>query len=225
MNSEFQVLRWGIPGWIFIATFFVFKLAAVNFQIEEITKPFGQNPGAIAGIGALFVALGVPIGYVLYQIYFCLKWTIGGRKAYLAAKNVKGLENVNTGNIRADWRAIERYLDKLMTIDVQQKDVNYKDIVRRYDWYSNRTSRTHGLGATVISMVSGLLLFVLLNHGANVSIFYMGVALVPYIVALVAIIINYNSMNEGTFLQLNSIMIDIQEAPLKNSEEKDDEDD
>ncbi|CAI8818118.1 DUF2721 domain-containing protein [Brevibacillus sp. IT-7CA2] len=212
MNTEFQILRWGIPGWIFLATFLMFKLAAVNFQIEILIQPFNSNFAAIAGIAAFFAALGVPIGYVLYQMYFCYKWTFGGKRSYLAAKGVPGLEGVVTGNTRDDWRTIERHMDKMMTLVVPKKKINYEDLQRRYEWYSNRTSRTHGLGASAVAMILGLITFIALNHWGYASIYYLGIVFIMYIVAIVSIIINYKSMDEGTFLQLKSMMMDIHEA-------------
>ncbi|AWX55172.1 hypothetical protein AB432_009020 [Brevibacillus brevis] len=220
MNTEFQILRWGIPGWVFLATFLMFKLAAVNFEIETLTKPFGTNLSALAGLAAFFAALGVPIGYVLYQMYFCYKWTFGGKRSYLAAKDVPGLEGIGIGNTREDWRTIERHMDKMMTLEVPKKNINYKDLQRRYEWYSNRTSRTHGLGASVVAMIFGLLTFLALNHWANASIYYLGLVFVMYMVALVSIIINYSSMDEGTFLQLRSMMLDIHEAEKEPKNKK-----
>jgi|GEM_PF-4980391 len=214
MNTEFQILRWGIPGWIYLATFLIFKLAAANFQLEILAAPFGPNLTVIAGIAAFFAALGVPIGYILYQIYFCYKWTFGGKKSYLAAKNVPGLENVNTGNTREDWRTIERHLDSLMTVEVPRRNINYKDIKRRHDWYTNRTSRTHGLGSSVVAMVFGLFTFVALNNCTTVSVYNIALVFFVYILAMVATIINYIAMDEGTFLQINSIMLDINKAEL-----------
>ncbi len=218
MNSEFQILRWGIPGWVFLATFTVFKLAAVNYQLDVFLRAISDNPAAITGVSAFFVALGVPIGYLIYQIYFWLKWTFAGKRMYLAVIGIRVLERtLSMKNKRDDWKLVERHFDHMMSVVAAKKEINLEDLARRYEWYSSRTSRTHGLGSSIIAMILGLIIFILLSIGTEQNWYYLIIAFVPYSLAFIATIFNYKAMNDSTFLQMNWIMKDIDNADEKET--------
>jgi len=71
MDTARQVIRWSIPGWVFL-----FMLALLQIltwlgegrpvgSIIEIGIPF-ITPGAVA----MVVTAGVPLGFILYQVYY-----------------------------------------------------------------------------------------------------------------------------------------------------------
>jgi hypothetical protein len=71
MDSARQALRWSIPGFVFVLLVFLF---------DGIRSLFGIPSGlwqAVAGDGRLLLgiaAAGLPIGFMMYQIYFWVYW-------------------------------------------------------------------------------------------------------------------------------------------------------
>ncbi|HEY0606682.1 MAG TPA: hypothetical protein VGD58_27425 [Herpetosiphonaceae bacterium] len=74
MDPARQVIRWSIPGWIFL-------FMAVLFQVITALI-WGYTPGSLiasemfksisTAIAALIVAIGVPIGFIIYQCYYAI---------------------------------------------------------------------------------------------------------------------------------------------------------
>lgn len=73
MDSARQALRWTIPGWLFILFIFLF---------EGMRMLFGAPSAlwlAVATDGRLLLGIlagGLPIGFVIYQIYFWVYWVV-----------------------------------------------------------------------------------------------------------------------------------------------------
>ena len=71
MDTARQVVRWSIPGWVFL---FVLALLQATTWLVEGNSPNGilqaeapfLTPAAIAAV----VTAGVPLGFILYQIYY-----------------------------------------------------------------------------------------------------------------------------------------------------------
>lgn len=220
MNSEFQIIRWGIPGWIFFMTIIFFKLTVIDFDIVLAIGSF-SNPAVVAGIAAFFVALGVPLGYVLFQIYYAAKWkTINPKVVRLACDGITELKSLTRGKKGLKlWYTIEGYYDRLMTVKSINKKVSYEDLKRRYESFTNRTSRIHGLGASVLGMITGFILFLITTDDISKLLtnnFFI-ISLVAFGIALIALLINYKKQNKYSFVQLNKIMKDIIEAEEKES--------
>ncbi|MCM3396795.1 hypothetical protein M3638_02940 [Oceanobacillus profundus] len=65
MNIETKLLvRYGIPGWYFILWLFILS----KFSGVDIEKVSGLSSDILSSV--VLTVLGVPIGYILYQIYF-----------------------------------------------------------------------------------------------------------------------------------------------------------
>ncbi|MEC1669819.1 BA5345 family protein [Bacillus mojavensis] len=227
MNSEFQIVRWGIPGWLFFVTFLLFKLTVTDFNIIKLMNSF-TNPAAVAGIAAFFVALGVPLGYVFYQVYFALKWrVIKNKTIFVSAKGIPELENSlgDKSNLEL-WNAIEAHFDHLMTVVSNKKDLSYKDLVRRSAYFNNRTSRIHGLGASALSMSMGFVFFFCTtpSRAALLDNNYFIVTLVFFSIGFWSVAYNYYIQNKNSFLQFNYLMRDIIEADERMDDKKEDSD-
>lgn len=73
MNFDTRYLvRWGIPGWIMIMSLSPY-FAVVYFPLF---KDISSSTSAILGIIAALTAFGVPLGYLLNQIFHALFWVI-----------------------------------------------------------------------------------------------------------------------------------------------------
>lgn len=110
MSTARQVIRWAIPGWSFLIFIALFLLArgtiltgtrlldistwyrdpAVRFVIEHVA------PESAAVLGAL----GVPLGFLLYQVYFWGYWR--GRGFGRTEPQDKGWEIIR--DLDVDWR-------------------------------------------------------------------------------------------------------------------------
>ncbi len=215
MNSEFQIIRWGIPGWTFFMTVLLFKLTILDFELSSLLKSF-ENPALMAGIAAFFVALGVPLGYVLYQVYYAFKWrTIKAEIVLLATKDIPELASIlcNKSGLEL-WYTIEGFYDSLMTKETYKKKLVYEDLVRRNDSFSNRTSRIHGLGASALAMFTGFLFFIITTENRS-SLLNNNLFLLTFLsfgICLYSVFVNYKNQNKYSFVQLNLIMQDIIDA-------------
>ncbi|HCM74983.1 MAG TPA: hypothetical protein DIS90_01280 [Cytophagales bacterium] len=75
MDTSRQVLRWSIPGWVFLFVLVIFGLitlrtiGVIHFQ-EIITQLATQRYGVEGA--AILAASGIPLGFIIYQIYFYL---------------------------------------------------------------------------------------------------------------------------------------------------------
>lgn len=72
MDAARQVVRWSTPGWILILTFSCFQ--ALTQIVQGSTPMQLLSSEAIKGISAASVALlvtaGIPLGFLVYQIYY-----------------------------------------------------------------------------------------------------------------------------------------------------------
>lgn len=195
-----------------------------DFDVAKVMNSF-TNPAVIAGIAAFFVALGVPLGYVFYQVYFAFKWkVIKNETIFVAAKGIPGLEENLGGKSGLElWNAIEAHFDYLMTVVSNKKDLYYKDLVRRNEYFNSRTSRIHGLGASALSMFTGFILFFCTtpNRASLLDNNSFLIAFIFFGIGFLSVAHNYYSQNKNSFLQFNHLMKDIIEADEKENEKKD----
>jgi len=80
VNSESNVLRWGIPGWSVLLSFAIFV------ALDSLSGGRGLLPQAISSLASeseawqvaftalLVTAAGIPLGYLIYQMYFYIRW-------------------------------------------------------------------------------------------------------------------------------------------------------
>ena len=81
-NDLTKLARWIIPGWVVLLSFALFLLLDFLFShtwpitIDSEWKMFLQSIDPISGIlAALILAIaGVPLGFIIYQIYYFLRW-------------------------------------------------------------------------------------------------------------------------------------------------------
>lgn len=226
-NSDLQIFRWGIPGWITVFTYSILVLSLNNFDIYTYTNENNLNGANMAGMAALFVAAGVPLGYIVYQIYFGIKWKFMKKdKITQALKGVSLYDNIKFKGIKPwdDWQKAERSFDAYLTLFSKER-VKYEDIMRRYNSFKSRTDRVHGMGATICGMVLSIITFVIIH----IFLFDMQIyknttfLLTGFILIIIICIIfkNYKDSNDATFYQMKTIMIDVDYSLRRNEENKD----
>jgi len=72
MDTARQVLRWTIPGWVLLVLLFLYDAVGMAFGAPST---LWQAVWADARLLVGFAAAGLPIGFIVYQIYFWVYWT------------------------------------------------------------------------------------------------------------------------------------------------------
>jgi hypothetical protein len=72
MNPARQVVRWSIPGWLYFLLMLVLQAETMLIEGQPFSIPFlgAVSEGVSGGMIALLVAGGVPLGFILYQVYY-----------------------------------------------------------------------------------------------------------------------------------------------------------
>lgn len=77
MDTARQVIRWSIPGWIFLFTVALLQLLTWLGEGRSVGNVAGvASPLMTTGAVAMVVTTGVPLGFILYQIYYSWYGTV-----------------------------------------------------------------------------------------------------------------------------------------------------
>lgn len=87
MNFDTKYLiRWGLPGWIFILYTAAYFIEKDSINIWAITKDSGQATVSILAA----IPIGIVVGYLIYQLYFMMLWlNINAYKPVISEKALK----------------------------------------------------------------------------------------------------------------------------------------
>jgi hypothetical protein len=99
MSRDENILRWGIPGWTLVVSFVMF--AFVDYFFADDSTIYTLIDSALTEgelwrtlVAALLIAAaGIPIGYLVYQIYFYLRWNSPVSKSGLLPPLIVGRED------------------------------------------------------------------------------------------------------------------------------------
>lgn len=141
MNIDTRYLiRWGVPGWIFILTVGFYYLLFVDSKNNRLSDLITDNATNLLSAAAFVLIIGIPIGYILNQIHHVWIWV---------------------------WKVNhEEYFDyemKLFQIFICHK--NGEQIRERYKYL---LTRVHELGGIVVALVISFL-FILPHAIRNFS--------------------------------------------------------
>ncbi len=190
-----KFLRWSIPGWVSILSAIIFVSVDVISSTDNMVKLFPTIKDLIINIGngdelanILIVALaGFPLGYLIYQFYFFVRWNspfsrnglfppfIVGREVDLNRILRKiDLEKLNITKMewRKDWITNDaflndhsfrwQYIESLFTEIVQKIDSQYQG-VKIYERYRYLLDLMHTLGASIAGMYLGFFLYLIIK--------------------------------------------------------------
>lgn len=202
-----QILRWGTPGWTLFVAFimFVFIDALVSDSILFVRIiDLIKSPGAF-GAAALVVGSGVPVGFVLYQIYFFFRW-------------LSPTENFFVGNIIVE--SLEGVEEKEQKVLLESCITKKKPIIGDYRWYIlenfllflasiDETSKTmynrsrylldllHTLGTATFAIILGWVFYLIVKKSLQqldiASVIITLVVAIPLIIIFIANYINVQS--------------------------------
>ncbi|MGN7409955.1 hypothetical protein [Sporosarcina sp. SAFN-010] len=153
MNIEMRhILRWGVPGWLFIAA----NLITLIYYKPTLLNNFLKESLGIAFLTtAILLWSGIVVGYLFYQVYF------GVREI---------LREVNKYKDPAGYTSKEGYVWHLYILEVKDEE-DRKYITGRHAYY---LTVIHGFGSLLsiwaVTMIIDLI--VLLTQGYNNFILY-----------------------------------------------------
>lgn len=177
MFSQNQVLRWGVPGWVTIISglLLAYVQGAVADTWKIATPRFLVDTEPLA-LAILTAGAGIPIGFVVYQVYFWFRWNrplahkdlyflLRGRRRDIA-DTVAGIERdvLHRGQewrkrlmreFDSDHRAAWHYIDSLL-VEVATHKSEWRLVAER-DRYLRDIM--HCLGASQLGLVLGAALY------------------------------------------------------------------
>jgi hypothetical protein len=198
MDTARQVLRWAIPGWllpIFVLTFVSVRFI-LNGRVLTITDFAQGDYGTMLTFLTLLAGLGVPIGYLVHQIYHWLYWRVP--LPFLKRPEDRGYSVLKDS--KTDWQALVGYsmdegarLEKGREIKIGKLHLYIKDrsVLERYEhnwrlatiafyFIAQRTKAEivakqvetladiyHGLGASLVSLWLAYLSYLVYDLGMH----------------------------------------------------------
>ncbi len=147
------LIRWGIPGWLFI-----FWLVYNVIYVRKVYLPDITFPDLSKGLSFIIslLALGVIIGYVIHQIYFAYVWVMGQFRNHDNFANDVGEKfpkHDGWGTDKNDDYFQLEYVWHSMLLNLDESKRKYLE-----DRYRHLLGTVHSLGALLMS--SGLSLYV-----------------------------------------------------------------
>jgi len=223
-NSDLtRFVRWGIPGWVAILAFFIFLIAdsiadAGDAQfllgISERIVGTADKTSAVM-VTLVLAAVGLPLGFLIYQLYFFIRWNspfsrdglmpplIVGRKDDLKRimRDLKAEQLafaqpwrehiVNHPAFDEDHSFSWHYVEDLIGEAIQKLDMRYNgDKIN--DRYRYLLDIMHTLGASVIAAYLGFGGFLIVkgylnpNNALVTYVLFAGFVLGIFLLALEA---------------------------------------
>lgn len=167
VNDFSSVIRYGLPGWTFLLVLLLPHVLSLAFdapvQTTWVSVGAVVQSGTVTALGGLAVVFSIPVGFLIYQVYFCMDWLTARFEDWAGWSEIP----VDT----AKGSRIEKQVAKV-------KDTHEAWFVVEQYWYallldrgkdaigliSGRSSRLfdlyHALGATSWAVIVGLLVHV-----------------------------------------------------------------
>src|SRR5574341_1155468 len=125
LDSSRQVIRWAIPGWLFFAFMLAYfgmefawrgRAALADHLLDRLLK-LGDNEINATVLLISVAGVGIPLGYLLYQIYYWGYWR--GSEFYRDEPKDKGLAVLKNTNIDT----LYWFGDKIKLVDEDNQDI------------------------------------------------------------------------------------------------------
>jgi len=166
MNFETRYLiRWGIPGWVFILFCSTAYYSIYHKQLMKIDVNIPNLLGLIISLGFI----GVVLGYLMHQIYFSINWLFSNQSTKIILSMLSKIEQAKKFNItETDTPHVKYYKmefewhKQLSLLDEDQRDY----ISNRYRYL---LSTIHGLGALLVSISTCIIFIFIILVGNKMS--------------------------------------------------------
>jgi hypothetical protein len=147
-----KIIRWGIPGWILMSWLLILYTFTHPSDVLEFLN---TSAAKSLSFTAILASIGVPLGYIIHELYFSFFWTlpeIEVKKITSKVNNFPFPETWDKLNDKEKYYFIEFIWDKY---------INYLDEGNRNEIksrYRDRLTLIHSLGTLFFSMILTLIL-------------------------------------------------------------------
>ncbi|MGW6666333.1 hypothetical protein [Peribacillus sp. NPDC055009] len=188
-----HLIRWGIPGWVLIFWLFYESLFIKNINpLESNLLDISKGLTVLISLAAI----GVPIGYILHQIYFGFTWAVNKNKNYHEVADKIGEKFPKHDewgqNPHEDYFQFE-YVWHAMLINQDAETRKYLE-----DRYRYLLSTVHGLGALAVSSGMSMIGTIFISsfsdfHFADIQFYiYLWSGFVFQFAILLSTLLNYS---------------------------------
>ncbi|WP_046128526.1 hypothetical protein [Bacillus thermotolerans] len=170
MNIDTKyIIRWGIPGWVFILFSYTSYISVdINSDKSIFIKNFTipQLLGILVALGFI----GIVLGYLMHQIYFSLNWIfsnqsskiMGTMRGLIQSKEVFASQEQEK-NTHEDYYMMEFHWHKyLLLLDEDKREY----VARRYSYL---LGTIHGLGALLVSISASFISVLVISYNHTLS--------------------------------------------------------
>jgi hypothetical protein len=151
VNFETRYLiRWGIPGWIFLLWLSIYLSIVYFNEFDSILQKLELDISKFLGVIVSLAFFGVPIGYLLQQIYFFYHWLRRNERSFdkslAMVKDFTPPKTWNQDDLNDYFRFEYIWHKELLQIDKDSREY----ITERYRHF---LTTIHGLGALLVSLL------------------------------------------------------------------------
>jgi hypothetical protein len=189
MFEKNEIITWGIPGWVFLTWML---LISYNNYSNEIREFLATNPFESLTITTLIAGIGVPIGYMIYQLYFAMYWSLSSKVASLEklTDRISGFsypQELNEIDLHERYYYLNYIWDSYLLGLDESKREHIKGI------YNRLISKVHGIGTLLFSLVVSFLISLLFLINIIYQIEFNLILTIFICVQVIMIIILYNN--------------------------------
>ncbi len=206
MNDNSAFHKWGIPGWALVASFTVFILfdafSANNNEMFDFLSGIFSKDSIWQAIlfGILVTGSGIPIGYIIWQIYFYIRWNSpvsgpGIWPPYLEGRDAefrKGIKGINFPSVPIapllkldlkEYKSIGKFVATIIYDVIHDVSPDPEPALRRHSYLLNTF---HSLGASFLGVSVGYGFYILLKWRLEQSELVWGVYALLFSIANLA---------------------------------------
>lgn len=181
--SDSITYRWGIPGWILVASFMIFVAldalsAHDNTVFAFLESVFSADSFWQAALfGFLVAGSAIPIGYLLWQIYFYVRWNSPVSKGGLwppfiegrSTEFMKGIEGIDFPEQitpllkidKDDYKTVWKFVATVLHEAIHQVSGDPESAIKRHSFLINTF---HSLGASMLGAAFGFGIYMILKY-------------------------------------------------------------
>lgn len=189
------LIRWGIPGWVLIlwVAFAILLLKGINPVEADLSQM-----SKILGLLVSLAAVGVPLGYVMHQLYFGLAWVMNKSRNFDEIKNITAKKYPKKGGWGKDKNSDYFHCEFVWHRVLLNQDSETRTYIEGR--YRHLLGTTHALGALLISSAIALLItasIVFTHLSSFMNNYYFWIGLGIQIAVFLAAMVNFKYYSDN----------------------------
>ncbi|SEA91497.1 hypothetical protein [Bacillus nitratireducens] len=189
------LIRWGIPGWVLILwiAYAVLLLKGIN-PVEADLSQMSKSLGLLVSLAAV----GVPLGYVMHQLYFGAAWVMNQSRNFDEIKSITEKKYPKKGGWGKDKNDDYFHCEFVWHMVLLNQDSETRTYIEGR--YRHLLGTTHALGSLLISSSIALLitaLIVLTHLSSFVGNYYFWIGLIIQLAVFLASMVNYKYYSDN----------------------------